>query len=120
RVQEEMRVDADQNLLEMILLNLLGNARKFAALGGGSQIELGCFDQAGERVFFVKDDGPGFDPALSRLLFKPFARFEPRSAGTGVGLATVQRAVSRHGGRVWAQGRPGEGATFYFTLNQQP
>jgi PAS domain S-box-containing protein len=110
--------EADPVLMRVLLENLLGNAWKFTARQAEARIEFGA-QQLGEApVFFVRDNGAGFDPAYADKLFKPFQRLHrpDEFAGTGIGLATVHRIVRRHGGRVWAEGRPGEGASFFFTL----
>jgi light-regulated signal transduction histidine kinase (bacteriophytochrome) len=98
-----------------VLENLLGNAWKFTARVGQAQITLGS-SAAGE--FFVRDNGAGFEMAYADRLFSTFQRLHDAEEfpGTGIGLATVARAISRQGGRVWAQAAPGEGATFYFSL----
>jgi signal transduction histidine kinase len=108
----------DPPLLRAVLENLLGNAFKFTARESEARVEMGASAGAGERVFYVRDNGAGFDMQYAEKLFAPFQRLHsPRDyPGTGVGLATVQRIVRRHGGRVWAQGEPGRGATFSFTL----
>jgi signal transduction histidine kinase len=110
----------DRRLLAIALENLLGNAWKFTARRAGAHIWFGCEEGAEGPVFFVRDDGAGFDMAHAEHLFAPFQRLH-RAAdfeGTGVGLATVQRIVARHGGRVWARGAVGAGATFSFTLGR--
>jgi PAS domain S-box-containing protein len=108
----------DRNLLQLALENLLGNAWKFSARAASPRIEMGVKEIDGRRAYFVRDNGVGFDMKYADKLFKPFQRLHKASefAGTGIGLATVQRIVRRHGGEVWAESRPGEGATFYFTL----
>jgi light-regulated signal transduction histidine kinase (bacteriophytochrome) len=114
-----LAVEADPSLLRIALANLLENAWKFTARTDDARIEVGAEDRAGEdRVYFVRDSGAGFDPRYAHKLFVAFQRLHaPKEfEGTGVGLATVLRIVQRHGGRIWAEGRPGEGATFYFTL----
>jgi signal transduction histidine kinase len=100
-----------------MLDNLLCNAWKFTSRQLHPRIEIGAFGQA-DRVFFVRDNGAGFDEAYVARLFAPFQRLHSSSEfkGTGIGLATVQRIVERHGGRIWAEGAVGRGATFYFTL----
>jgi PAS domain S-box-containing protein len=113
-----MRAQADPVLLRAILSNLLGNAWKFTSKHATARIEVGVVDAAGERAFFVRDDGAGFDPRHASHLFGAFQRMHPADAfeGEGIGLATVHRLVARHGGRVWAEAAVEKGATFYFTL----
>ena len=117
-VAESVTAKADPNLLRIVLENLLHNAVKFSARAEHPRIEFGQSDREGERCYFVRDNGAGFDPAFADKLFEPFQRLhKPEEfAGTGIGLATVKRIISRHGGRVWAESRPGQGATFWFTL----
>lgn len=111
----------DAALLRIVLDNLLGNAWKYTGKKRRARIEFGAFEEGDSRVFFVRDDGVGFDPAQADKLFAPFGRLHPASdfEGTGVGLAMVQRAIHRHGGRVWAEGSVNGGATFYFTLGSR-
>jgi PAS domain S-box-containing protein len=125
RVVDYVRHDAvvvhgDAQLLRALLENLLGNAWKFSSGRPAARIELGVERKAGtaENVYFVRDDGAGFDMAYAGKLFVPFQRLHRATEfpGTGIGLATAKRIVERHGGRLWADGKPGEGATFYFTL----
>ncbi|HZZ91198.1 MAG TPA: PAS domain S-box protein [Usitatibacter sp.] len=118
QVEAGMRANADPGLLRAVLENLLGNAWKFTAKRQGARVEVGTERHDGRLTFFVRDNGAGFDPAQASRLFAPFQRLHPASqfAGTGVGLATVERIVRRHGGRVSAEGTPGAGATFRFTL----
>ena len=117
-VQEQLTVDADSTLARALLDNLLGNAWKFSGRVSAAQISFGANEGDGERVFYVRDNGAGFDMGYAQKLFAPFQRLHQNHefAGTGIGLATVQRIVHRHGGRIWAEGATGEGATFYFTL----
>ena len=104
--------------MHIVLQNLFHNAWKFTSRTETARIEFGEAAVAGERAFFVRDNGAGFDPAHSKKLFGAFQRLHrpDEFAGTGIGLATVQRIVQRHGGRIWAESSVGQGATFYFTL----
>ena len=108
----------DEKLLRIALENLLGNAWKFTAKRDDARVEFGTELVDGTRAFFVRDNGAGFDEAHAAMLFAPFQRLhsEREFAGTGIGLATGQRIVRRHGGRVWGRGVVDRGATFYFTL----
>jgi signal transduction histidine kinase len=111
-------VDADRGLLRVLLENLLGNAWKFTARRADAVIEVGSAEQNGQRVYFVRDNGAGFDMKYAAKLFAPFQRLHDSAEfpGTGVGLATVQRVVRRHGGTIRAEGEVGAGATFTWTL----
>jgi len=113
-------VFADARFLAIVMENLLGNAWKFTGKQVGAQIELGETSRDGRIVYFIRDNGAGFDMAYAEKLFAVFQRLHRPSEfeGAGVGLATVQRIVARHGGRVWADGKVGRGATFYFTLQE--
>lgn len=117
-IRGDIAVDADQGLVRLLLENLLSNAWKFTARESIARIEFGERTEAGERVFFVADNGVGFDMADAGQLFKPFQRVHltEEFKGTGVGLATCERIVRRHGGRIWVETSPGRGATFSFTL----
>lgn len=109
----------DARLLGVVLENLFSNAWKFTARQPQARIEFGSLPQReGSLVFFVRDNGVGFDMVHADKLFRAFQRLHGRTEypGTGVGLATVQRIIQRHGGRIWAEGAVGQGATFYFTL----
>ena len=105
-------------MLHAVLDNLLGNAWKYCSKVENARIEFGCLVQNGENVYWIKDNGVGFDMQYQDKLFIAFQRLHSVTEfdGTGVGLATVQRIVHRHGGKVWAESKVGEGATFYFTL----
>jgi len=118
-VEGDLRTDGDPQLLSIVLANLCGNAWKFTAKQLEARIEMGSRVEEGERVFYVRDNGVGFDMQYATKLFGVFQRLHPSSEfpGTGVGLATVARIVARHGGRVWANATVGAGATFSFTLN---
>jgi signal transduction histidine kinase len=108
----------DPKLLRVVLENLLGNAWKYTGQKEDAVIEFGMTAEAGETTYFVRDNGPGFDNTHTDRLFKAFQRLPggDQFKGFGIGLATVQRIVQLHGGRVWAEGELGKGATFYFTL----
>jgi len=105
-------------MLSIVVENLLGNAWKYTGSRTEATIELGCRERDGEAVYFVRDDGAGFDMKYAGKLFEPFQRLHGVSEfeGTGIGLATVERIVRRHGGRVWAESAVDRGATFFFTL----
>ena len=117
-VAPQVEVTGDVRLLRMALDNLFGNAWKFTSRAENARIEFGVEQRQGEPTYFVRDDGAGFDMANADALFVPFQRLHKTEEfeGTGIGLATVQRIVHRHGGRIWAQSAPRQGATFYFTL----
>lgn len=118
RIEEGLDAMADSHLLRIALENLLGNAWKFTSKRASARIEFGKTKNNGTSAFFVRDDGAGFDSAYADRLFGAFQRLHAMTdfPGTGVGLATVQRIIHRHGGRVWAESSVGRGATFYFTL----
>jgi PAS domain S-box-containing protein len=115
-------VDADPHLAAIALDNLLGNAWKFTAKRSDARIELGQTVRDGIAACYVRDNGAGFDMAYRDKLFGVFQRLHPEAEfpGTGIGLATVARIARRHRGRIWAEAAPGAGATFYFTLTEQP
>jgi PAS domain S-box-containing protein len=117
-IAPQLAVRGDPRLLRVALENLLGNAWKYSGKRGDARIELSAIDQQGERIFSVRDNGAGFDMRYADKLFSAFQRLhgEAEFEGTGIGLATVQRVIRRHGGRIWAEGKVGEGATFYFTV----
>jgi PAS domain S-box-containing protein len=111
----------DARLLRVVLENLLGNAWKFTRKRPRARIEFGTMDHDGAPAYFVRDDGAGFDMAHAKKLFGAFQRIHSTTEfeGTGIGLATVQRVIRKHGGRVWAESAPEQGATFYFTLSDK-
>ena len=113
-----LEVQADSRLLHIAFENLLSNAWKYTSSHPEAKIEFGSERQRGRVVYFVRDDGAGFDPSFLNQLFKPFSRYHSLAEfpGTGVGLATVQRIIHRHGGEIWAESAIEKGATFYFTL----
>ena len=123
RVDTSLVAQGDARLLRQVLDNLLANAWKFAQWQARTEITVGAeTGKAGEIVYFVRDNGAGFDMAYSEKLFGAFQRLHSQAefAGTGIGLATVQRIIARHGGRIWAESAVGQGATFYFTLGMAP
>lgn len=117
-VADNLLVEGDARLIEIMIRNLLGNAWKFTNTQPTGRIEVGSTQSDDGTVFFVADDGAGFDTAYADQLFIPFQRLhsDTEFEGTGIGLALVQRIVTRHGGRIWADAAIGQGATFYFTF----
>lgn len=118
-IEDGLVAHADRRLLRVALENLMGNAWKFSSNEARATIEVGAMmDEAHELVFFVRDNGAGFNMEYADKLFGAFQRLHALSEfeGTGVGLATVQRIINRHGGKIWAEAEEGRGATFYFTL----
>jgi signal transduction histidine kinase len=111
-------VEADEGLIRVALDNLIRNSWKYTSHHPAACIEFGAINRRGETLYYVRDDGAGFDPKLNDQLFQPFHRLHSRSefSGTGIGLATVQRILARHGGRIWAEAAVEKGATFWFTL----
>lgn len=118
RISEGIIMQGDVGLLQLALQNLLENAWKYSSRKKKAVIEFGSMPMAGKTVCYVKDNGVGFDMAYANKLFSPFERLHAvgEFEGTGIGLATVQRIINRHGGRIWGEGHPNKGATFYFTL----
>jgi len=117
-VATDLIAQADPRLTRILLENLLGNAWKFTRDAATPRIDVDRLETPRGHAFRVRDNGAGFDPAYASKLFVPFQRLHATSEfpGTGIGLATVKRAVDRHGGAVWAESSPGAGASFYFTL----
>ncbi|WP_245557677.1 sensor histidine kinase [Deinococcus peraridilitoris] len=120
-VRDLPSVQGDAELLRQVLANLLGNALKYTSRNEVAQVEVGAEVQGDEVVVFVRDNGSGFDPRFGDKLFAPFSRLHrlEEFEGAGLGLANVKRIVTRHGGRVWAEGKPNEGATFWFSLPRE-
>jgi signal transduction histidine kinase len=117
-IEEDLFTTGDLRLLRVVMDNLLGNAWKYTSQHDRARIEFGRFQDNGRAGYFVRDDGAGFDPRYAARLFGAFQRLHANSefSGTGVGLATVQRIIHRHGGEVWAEAAVEKGATFFFTL----
>jgi signal transduction histidine kinase len=122
-IAKDIRAEADIILVGLVIDNLLDNAWKFTRTVSAARIEFGQqIDKNGERVFYVGDNGVGFDPAYADRLFTTFQRLHDPGEydGEGIGLTTAKRIVNRHGGRIWAESQPNEGATFFFTLGPEP
>jgi len=117
-IEDGLEANADPRLLRVVLENLLGNACKFTSKRTSARVEFGKMHRNGSTAYFVRDNGAGFDPAYADRLFGAFQRLHGATEfpGTGVGLATVQRIIHRHGGQIWAEGEVEKGAAFYFTL----
>jgi light-regulated signal transduction histidine kinase (bacteriophytochrome) len=117
-IEPRLIVDGDANLLKVVLENMVGNAWKFTSKKDAARIEFGVIEEKGKKIYFVRDNGAGFDQKYADKLFVAFQGLhsDAEFPGTGIGLATVKRIVHRHGGEVWATGELDKGATFYFTL----
>jgi signal transduction histidine kinase len=127
-VKEGLAVIADPVLIEIVLSNLLGNAWKFTSKTENARIEFGMLEKQNkirlglpreENIYYIRDNGAGFDPEYMEKMFMPFHRLhsDQEFEGTGIGLAIVERIIRRHGGRIWAEGETGKGATIFFTLD---
>ena len=118
-VAKELKVKGDKRLLALMLLNLIGNAWKYSSKTSNARIEIGAIEQNGEKVYFVRDNGAGYNMKFADRMFLPFQRMhsEREFSGSGIGLAIVKRVIQRHGGRVWGESEVGKGSTFYFTLS---
>jgi light-regulated signal transduction histidine kinase (bacteriophytochrome) len=116
-IQDGLAADVDARLFRIVLENLLGNAWKFTSKSERPRIEMGWTEQGGMKRYYIRDNGVGFDPSYANKLFSPFQRLHSQAefAGTGIGLATVQRIIARHGGVISAQASVGEGAEFSWT-----
>jgi light-regulated signal transduction histidine kinase (bacteriophytochrome) len=117
-IRPSLQTNGDPSLVEAALQNLMENAWKFSGKNPQARIEFGSEYKNGRMIYFVRDNGAGFDMAYAKKLFVPFQRLHKTSdfPGTGIGLATVQRIIRRHGGEIWAEGTVGAGAAFFFTL----
>jgi light-regulated signal transduction histidine kinase (bacteriophytochrome) len=117
-IAPNVSVRGDARLLRIALTNLLSNAWKFTSKQAETKITFGFEEQDGERIYFIRDNGAGFDKRRAARLFTPFQRFhsDQEYEGTGIGLSTVQRVIKKHSGRIWAEAQPNQGASFYFTL----
>jgi PAS domain S-box-containing protein len=118
-ITPDLIADADPELMKIVFSNLLGNAWKFTGKQIQAIVEFGCNTDKNQIIYYVKDNGAGFDPQYTSKLFAPFQRLHKREDydGEGIGLSLVQRIIQRHGGTIWAEARPDEGATFYFTIH---
>ncbi len=114
--EENLVINADKSLIRIALTNLLGNAVKYSGKAANPEITFGSADSYGQKIFFIKDNGVGFDLERAAKLFEPFVRLHTSVdfPGTGIGLSTVKRIFNRHGGDIWAESEQGKGATFYF------
>lgn len=117
-ISPDMTAKGDASLLQMALFNLIENSWKFTAKIKEARIEFGTIFKDNEQIYFIKDNGVGFDMQYIDKLFQPFQRLhtDDEYPGTGIGLATVQRVIRRHSGRIWAESQVGKGTTIYFTL----
>ena len=118
KIDEALIVNGDEHLLRIMLQNLLNNAWKFTAKKPSTKIVFGTMDIKGKKAYFIRDNGAGFNMDYADKLFGAFQRLHPSKEfeGIGIGLATVQRIINRHGGSIWAESKEDEGATFFFTL----
>jgi light-regulated signal transduction histidine kinase (bacteriophytochrome) len=118
-VADHLTVQGDEHLLRAALENLLNNAWKFTGKRSQARIEFGVLEQDGQPIYFVRDNGVGFNMAYADKLFNTFQRLHSATEfpGSGIGLATVRRIIQRHGGRIWAESSAEQGTTFYFTLS---
>jgi len=122
QIKPDMFTFADKTLIRSVLENLIGNAWKFTSEKSETVIEFGKTDTKNGAAYFIRDNGAGFDMNFYNKLFGVFQRLHNHTEypGTGIGLSTVQRIIQRHGGTIWAESMPGQGATFYFTIPEKP
>jgi light-regulated signal transduction histidine kinase (bacteriophytochrome) len=120
QIMNGVKANGDKVLLKVLLENLLGNSWKYTSTKEAALIEFGLKEISGRQVYFVRDNGVGFDSTFNEKIFAPFQRLDNSEnfEGMGIGLATVKRIIQRHGGEIWAEGKVGQGATFYFTLQE--
>jgi signal transduction histidine kinase len=119
-IESNMTINADRTLLKTVFQNLIDNAVKFTNAADPAKIEIGTIDKDGETIFYIKDNGVGFDMNYYEKIFTPFQRLHSSRdyEGTGIGMANIQRIIRKHDGRVWAESEPDNGATFYFTIGK--
>lgn len=117
-IAQNIQCLGDSQLSEIALSNLIGNAWKYSSKKPDARIEFGTMEKDGQKVYYVRDNGAGFNMAYAAKLFEPFARLhsDGEFPGTGIGLAIVKRVIEKHKGNIWAESEIGKGATFYFTL----
>jgi len=120
-IQPDVKATGDQSLLDIAMSNLVANAWKYSSRKPHAKIRFATQEQNGQVVYYIKDNGVGFDTRYINKLFRPFQRLhtDDEFPGTGIGLATVQRIIDRHGGKIWANAKVGRGATFYFTITNK-
>ena len=121
-IQKDVFGFGDLGLVKIVLENLINNSIKFSSKTSKTIIEFGSFEKENNTIFYIKDNGIGFDMKFANKLFTPFQRLHSQSdyEGIGIGLATIQRIINRHQGKIWGEGEENKGATFYFTLAKIP
>jgi light-regulated signal transduction histidine kinase (bacteriophytochrome) len=117
-IAENLKINGDERLMNIALSNIIGNAWKYSSKVANPRIEFGMTQKDGKKIYYVRDNGAGFDMKYAEKLFTPFQRLhsDREFSGTGIGLPIVKRVIERHGGQIWATGEPGHGATIYFSL----